>query len=304
MTTQLVPQLSMNPTGALGLPPPRLDVESDLVDAGRTVGWIDGDRVGFRGFADATEAAHAAWVAWRTLARRLARSHGTRPVPIDRAALALQRQGEREVILADDRPIATLVRPGALGQDGLDTFGFEIRVPAPVDQIRVRSMAYLMYRTLRKSGVRWALWRPAPPPRSQRPTLPAIAPGDSGGPTMRSRFTGAARAARARFSASERPIPAALQRRRVTDMRAEGAPSALVVVAKVIFSAIALVMAAALTLSAPATVTIPLAMVLVAGLAGSSLVLTVERRMRRRPDPRRLEDGTRAPLAAGELAPR
>ena len=141
----------------LSLPPPH---KLDLVDAGRAAGWIVRDTVGFRGFADETEAAHAAWAAHRTLSRRLARTNGTRPVPVDTEPLALERRGDREVILASGRPIAVLVRPGAESASGPDSFGFEIRVPPPADELRMRSMANLMYRTLRKSGLRWALWMP------------------------------------------------------------------------------------------------------------------------------------------------
>ena len=73
MTTQLVPD-------RLALPPP---LDLDLVDAGRTIGWIADNAVGFRGFGDETEAVHAAWVAHRTIARKLARTHRVRPVPVD-----------------------------------------------------------------------------------------------------------------------------------------------------------------------------------------------------------------------------
>lgn len=146
MTTQLSPE-------HLALPPP---LGLDLVDAGTPVGWIADDTVGFRGFADETNAAHGAWVAHRTLSRRLARTHDTPVVPAYTEPVALQRRGDQEVILASGRPIAVLKRPGGDGASGPDTFGFEIRVPPPADALRVRSMAYLMYRTLRKSGLRWA----------------------------------------------------------------------------------------------------------------------------------------------------
>src|SRR5512132_1086655 len=151
----------------LALPPP---LSLTLHDGDRTVGWVRGDAVGFHGFADATEAAHAAWVAYRALARRHARTHGTRPPPIDTEPLALHRRGDEESILASGRPIATLVRPDPDGSSGADSFGFEIRVPHPADELRVRALGHLMYRTLRKSGVRWAMWRPAvstAPPAAQ-----------------------------------------------------------------------------------------------------------------------------------------
>lgn len=103
---------------------------------------------------------HAAWIAQRTLTRRLARTRGTRPAPVDTEPLALQRRGGQEVILASGRSIAVLVRPGADSPAGPDSFGFEVAIPSPTTGIEVRGLAYLIYRTLRKSGLRWALWRP------------------------------------------------------------------------------------------------------------------------------------------------
>lgn len=142
--------------GQIGLPPPAMWT---LMDGDRGVGWTADNAVGFRGFGSHTEAVHAAWVAYRALAHRLARTHGTRPVPIDGAALAVQRRDEREWILADGRPIAALVRydPESAGEP--DSFGFEIEVPHAADDLEVQSLAHLMYRTLRRSGLRWALWR-------------------------------------------------------------------------------------------------------------------------------------------------
>lgn len=150
MTTQRAPD-------RMDLPPP---LTSALSDAGSVVGWVSDDTVGFRGFADETEAMAAAWMAFRTLARELARRHGTRPVPIDLEPLALARDGQRELILASGRSIATLIRPGDDSRSGPVSFGFELQVPASRDAARIRSMAFLLYRTLRRSGIRWAMWRP------------------------------------------------------------------------------------------------------------------------------------------------
>jgi hypothetical protein len=150
MTMQLAPD-------RLALPPP---FDLDLVDASRAVGWIADNAVGFRGFEDETEAAHAAWVAHRTMARRLARTHGLRPVPVDVEPLAIQRVDGKDMILASGRPVAALVRPGPDSRSGVDSFGFELLIPTPVTELEARAMAYLVYRTLRKSGIRWALWRP------------------------------------------------------------------------------------------------------------------------------------------------
>jgi hypothetical protein len=153
-------------TNRMSLPPPP---ESQLSDAGSVVGWVSEAAIGFRGFDDEAEAMAAAWMSHRTLARRRARRDGTRPIPIDVEPLALARDGQREAILAGGRPIATLVRPADSSRSGPDSFGFEIEIPAPRDPARMRAKAFLLYRTLRRSGIRWAMWRSAdrgeaPPP--------------------------------------------------------------------------------------------------------------------------------------------
>jgi hypothetical protein len=157
--------------GLRGIPPP---LSLDLIDGNHLVGWIRGDVIGFRGFADADEAGHSAWVAHRTLARRLVRRHGGRPIPIVGATIGFQADGERELILANGAPVATLVHPGDESLSGAHSFGFEIRLPVPVDEGRARSKARLMYRALRKSGIRWKLWSrdgPRDGPRDGGPAL-------------------------------------------------------------------------------------------------------------------------------------
>jgi hypothetical protein len=129
--------------------------ELELRAGGRAVGWIRGQVVGFRGFANETEAAQAAWVAHRALARRAERRHGGPPAPLEMEPLAIARDAERETILAGDQPIATLVRPSA---DGPESFGFEIQVPVVSDELAIRSKAHLLYRRLRNSGLPWATW--------------------------------------------------------------------------------------------------------------------------------------------------
>jgi hypothetical protein len=146
----------------MAVPPPR---RFDLRDGGTVVGWVEGTRFGFRGFGNADEAAHAAWVAYRTMQRRLARAAGRRLIPIDIEPMSLVRRDDAELILAGGRPIATLVRPGADSPSGPVSFGFELELPEPADRLSVRSTAYLAYRTLRRSGIRWTMWlpeRPAP----------------------------------------------------------------------------------------------------------------------------------------------
>jgi hypothetical protein len=138
----------------LAQPPP---FALDLADADRAVGWITGEAIGFRGFNDETEAMHAAWVAHRTLARRIAQRHGMRLVPIDIEPLALERSdgGASDVILASNRPIAELVRPGSHSRAN-DSFGFELAVPTRMTEFELRGVAVLIYHALRTSGVAWA----------------------------------------------------------------------------------------------------------------------------------------------------
>ena len=150
MTTQLAPN-------SMSLPPPR-SPDLDLHEGDRVVGWISGQALGFRGFGNEAEAAGAAWVAHRTVSRRLAQRQGGRPAPIDVEPLSMTRDGDREVILASNRPIAALLRPGVDSRSGSDSFGFEIQVALPGGELAMRSLAHRIYRTLRKSGVRWRMW--------------------------------------------------------------------------------------------------------------------------------------------------
>lgn len=142
--------------------PSHASLKLDLFDSGRSVGWIRGQTVAFGGFATQAEAAHAAWVAHRTLARRQARRQGGPPTVIGTAGLAIAHEGESDTILADDRPIAQLLGPPA---DAPGTFGFEIEIPQAADELAMRSKALVIYRVLRRSGLSWEMWTsrdPAP----------------------------------------------------------------------------------------------------------------------------------------------
>ena len=138
----------------------RMPARFELLDGDRIVGWIDATAIGFRGFATHNEAAHAAWVAYRTMERRLNRGTGmgfsneTRP-------MSLVRSGDAELIVAGGSPIATLVRPGAESRSGSESFGFELPLPMPADEVTRRSTAYLIHRELRRLGVLRATTEPA-----------------------------------------------------------------------------------------------------------------------------------------------
>ena len=131
---------------------PRLEL--DLMDGDRRYGWIAGDRVGFVGFGDPVEAVQAAWVAHRTMMRRLARAPDAAPVPNDARTLALVRYADDEVILANETPIAELVRPDS-GLTDSDSYGFVIRIPGDTDHLGVRATAYRIYLALKSSGIPW-----------------------------------------------------------------------------------------------------------------------------------------------------
>ena len=150
----------------MSLPPP---LALDLIDGDRPVGWIRAGSIGFRGFGRETEAATAAWLAYGTLVRRLARDTG-RPRPMDASEPESLRAGDGcELAAGDGQPFGRLVRPNSGSHIG-DSFGFEVDVPGPAGELRMRSMAYLIYRTLRRSGVRWS----APMPAVRTPVAPLL----------------------------------------------------------------------------------------------------------------------------------
>ena len=149
----------------MALPPP---LGLELVDGDRVVGWIAGRSFGFGGFGSDAEAAGAAWVAYRAVARWLALRAGRRQIPIDVEPLQLMRREGADVILASNREIATLIPPGRERRTDAHSFGFELEVPGPADELTLRSLAHMVYRTLRRSGVRWTMWL-SPSRRSRRP---------------------------------------------------------------------------------------------------------------------------------------
>lgn len=165
MTEQLV-------TSQLAQPP---TFELQLFDAERKVGWVSPYGLGFRGFASEEEAMHAAYLAHRTLSRRLAHRHGRRPIPVATEPLTVNSD---DTLCAAGRPIGAVVRPGPKSKSGLDSFGFELPFTDPVEEVTARSKCAHVYHALRRSGIRWAMWRTERPARPVRPAVspPAIAP--------------------------------------------------------------------------------------------------------------------------------
>jgi len=140
------------------LPPPM----RHLLHHERHIGWLTGNTIGFVGFADAQEAANAAFVAYRTVSRTVAPLLGARPIPIDVLPLAIERVNGREMILASGRPIAQLVRPETNSPSGSRWFGFAIEVSRTVGEHRMAEIMRIASRALLKSGIRWSMVRPDP----------------------------------------------------------------------------------------------------------------------------------------------
>jgi hypothetical protein len=133
------------------LAPPSPSLALDLTEMDRRIGWVRDDAVEFRGFGSRDEAAHAAWAGARAVLRRM------------------ERRG------TDGEPVATVLRPRPASTGVANSFGFEIRLPAPTDELTMRAAAHVVYRTLRESGLPWArqaLERHAPPARLPRATPP------------------------------------------------------------------------------------------------------------------------------------
>jgi hypothetical protein len=149
MATQLSPVRT-------DLPPPIRHLLHDE----RPVAWLSGNRFGFYGFANPMEAANAAWVAYRTISRKLAPVLGVRPAPIDIEPLRIEWRDGSEMILASRHPIAALVRPDADDPSALRWFGFTIEVPPEIGGRRLRDAVRTAHRALLKSGVGWGMMRP------------------------------------------------------------------------------------------------------------------------------------------------
>jgi hypothetical protein len=138
----------------------------ELRDGDVLVGRIDGDVVSFRGFGSQADAAQAAAIAHQAMLRRLARGSRDTSSPNESDLAAVRRASDHANGRGNSRPVASVLRAvvdGIRGGNGGD-FAFEIRVPPPIHEVRMRGMAYVMYRALRSSGVAWPLLRPAVAP--------------------------------------------------------------------------------------------------------------------------------------------
>jgi hypothetical protein len=145
------------------LPPPLELRAADLL-----VGWIHGDVVRFRGFDSRRGAARAATVAHQAMVRRLARGNRETAAVTESDLDALRRSTDHTSASANGRPLTSVLGTSSDGtSDGPSgEFAFEIRVPRPVDELRMRGLAYVMHRALLSSGVAWPLVNTATEPEA------------------------------------------------------------------------------------------------------------------------------------------
>jgi hypothetical protein len=148
MSTQVMPTRT-------DLPPPMRHLLHDE----RPVGWLSENTLGFSGFADPREAANAAWVAYRTVSRKVAPLLGVRPTPVDTEPLAIEWRGGREMIVASGRPFAELVRPDQASLSAPRWFGFAIEVSPAVPERAMPEIMRTASRALLKSGIPWSMLR-------------------------------------------------------------------------------------------------------------------------------------------------
>ncbi len=121
-----------------------------LVDRGQDIGYIDGRRVGFSGFANAGDAGHAAWAATQELRLRR-RGPSGRNAPTYEAKPLLIERGPEDYILADCDIVASIVRTPGEPHLGLsDRWGFEIAIPMEEGpELFIMAQARIMWRGIR-----------------------------------------------------------------------------------------------------------------------------------------------------------
>ena len=138
------------------LPPPEAVT---LLDGTGTVGWIEGQRLGFTGFASVGEAAAAAWVAHVALERRAAKSRREATPYLEPTALELVSSDGSEWIRSGATRLARLIRPAERGTDerGDSWFGIDVALAPDESAIVIGSNAHVVYRALRRSGVQWPI---------------------------------------------------------------------------------------------------------------------------------------------------
>jgi hypothetical protein len=146
--SQLLPPMSRPPPAAFR-----------LLDGTGTVGWIEGPQLAFTGFNTIDEAAAAAWVAHVALERRAAKSRREAATYLEPDALQLAWSDGGEWIRSGSTRLARLIRPAEPRPEdiGGSSFAIDVALPRGDSEIEVGSSAHVVYRALRRSGVRWPI---------------------------------------------------------------------------------------------------------------------------------------------------
>jgi hypothetical protein len=124
------------------------------------VGWTQGSRIAFTGFADAAEAAWGAAIAAAAIARRRGGDVSGR-ASADSSNVALVSADGAIWVESDGRRLARMIPPGGgppiEGAGAAPQFGFEIDLGIVADELTVMSTGHIVYRALKGSGLPWAL---------------------------------------------------------------------------------------------------------------------------------------------------
>jgi hypothetical protein len=122
----------------------------------KEIGYVDGTRARFRGFASRDAAALAASLAHRALARR----RGERPHSMDEPKdFLVVGQGSTQSVIARTAVLATLLPP-TLEESESDGWGFEIEL-LPEERLEIFAVARarVIWRTLRSTGIYRRMWQ-------------------------------------------------------------------------------------------------------------------------------------------------
>lgn len=121
-----------------------------LSHRGQEIGYIDGRRIGFSGFATAADAGVAAWASTQELRLRR-RGPSGRIAPTYEAKPLLIERGPDNLILADCDIVAQIIRtPGEAHLGEADQWGFEIESSIEDGpQLLIVAQARIMWRGVR-----------------------------------------------------------------------------------------------------------------------------------------------------------
>ena len=124
--------------------------EFRLLQDEQEIGYLDGTKVSFRGFARRDDAARAASIAYRALSRR--RRKQPHPTEESQDILVVDK-GSTQAVIARSGILATLLPPAPQDSDVIG-WGFEIALlPEEHFEVFAIARARVMWRALRGTGI-------------------------------------------------------------------------------------------------------------------------------------------------------